>query len=157
MNEQDWKAAQNEAAKQELIRRSAEERRMEAEWCAAWFSQAERIRLKDPFVMMDEHETKIEMMGREYQALVRYECDPGDGWPVIHSVEIRTTKPGWDYEQDITAVETLTFDATEWLDKEQEEALENEIDAALRADAAANLADRLAMEREERGLFRRAA
>lgn len=107
--------------------------------------------------MLIEYETKIELMGREYPAVIRYECDPGDGWPVIHSVEMSATKPGWDYESDVPAIEKLTFDLTDWLNKEQEEALEEEIDCALKADAAAMVADRKAMEREERSLFRHAA
>ncbi len=46
MNEEfEWKAAQREAARQELISQAAEERRMEAEWCAAWFAQAKRLGL----------------------------------------------------------------------------------------------------------------
>lgn len=107
--------------------------------------------------MLSEFSTTIEMAGREYPAMVRYELDPADGWPVIHAVEMGTTKPGWDYELDVPAIEKLTFDATEWLNKKQEDALEEEIDCALKADAAAMKADRMAMEREERGRFRRAA
>lgn len=107
--------------------------------------------------MLSEYETKIELMGRQYPAQVRYELDPSDGYPLIHSVEMSTTKPGWDYEKDIPTIEKLTFDATNWMNKEQEEALEDEIDCAMKADAAAAKADRRAMEREERGLFWRAA
>ncbi len=105
--------------------------------------------------MTREHETKIEMMGREYCCVVTYELD--HGWPVICHVEIEATKPGWDYELDAPKTERLVFDATDWLNKDQEGALEEEIDGALKAEAAAMDADRRAMEREERGLFRRAA
>lgn len=49
MNEEfEWKAAQREAARQELVRREAEARKAEAAWCAAWFSMAERLSLKEP-------------------------------------------------------------------------------------------------------------
>lgn len=105
--------------------------------------------------MTREHETKIEMMGREYCCMVTYELD--HGWPVICQVEISAEKPSLDYERDVPKTEKLTFDATDWLNKDQEAALEDEIDCALKAEAAAMDADRRAMEREERVLFRRAA
>ncbi len=47
MNECEWKAAEREAARQELIRREAEARKAEAAWCAAWFSMADRLGLKE--------------------------------------------------------------------------------------------------------------
>lgn len=48
MNEEfEWKAAQREAARQELVRRAAEEQTTMATWCVAWFAQAERLGLKE--------------------------------------------------------------------------------------------------------------
>lgn len=48
MNEFDWKAAQREADRQEILRRAAADQKAAAEWCAAWFAMAERIGIKEP-------------------------------------------------------------------------------------------------------------
>lgn len=104
--------------------------------------------------MLSEHETFLDFAGREYPAVIRYERDPEDGYPVIHGVEMRCEIPSWDRRLDMPASETLVFDATKWLDKNQEAALEDLIVSALKADAAATLADRMAMESEDRAIRR---
>lgn len=45
MNEFEWKAAQREEARRELVRRAAAEQKTVAEFCAAWFAMAARIGL----------------------------------------------------------------------------------------------------------------
>lgn len=107
--------------------------------------------------MMREHETKIELMGREYAALVRYELDPSDGHPLIDAVEIGRMIDSWDYESDLPCKEHLSIDITRLLHEDQISALEDEIDCVLKADAAAAEADRRAMEREERFFWWEAA
>lgn len=42
---------------------------------------------------MCEFETKIEIVGVPTDALIRYECDPEDGWPLIRAVEVWRTIP----------------------------------------------------------------
>ena len=48
MNEFEWKAAQREEARRELVRRAAADQKTVAEFCAAWFAMAERLCLKEP-------------------------------------------------------------------------------------------------------------
>lgn len=106
--------------------------------------------------MLSEFETKIEMAGHDYDALVRYELDPSDGYPLIDAVEIG--RPVERYEEGGgLVIERMSLDITRLLHEDQISALEDEIDCALEADAASMVADRKAMEREDRGLFRRAA
>lgn len=106
--------------------------------------------------MTREHETKIEIMGREYDALVRYELDPSDGHPLIDAVEIGRVIARYEEGKGMVK-DRMSLDVTRLLYEDQISALEEEIDCALEADAAAAKADRRAMDREDRGLFRRAA
>lgn len=106
--------------------------------------------------MTREHETKIEMMGRTYDALVRYENDPFDGHPLIDAVEIGRVIARYEEGKGMVK-DRMSLDVTRMLYEGQLSALEDEIDDALKADAAAMDADRRAMDREDRGLFRRAA
>lgn len=106
--------------------------------------------------MLSEYSTKIELMGRDYDAVVRYETDPGDGWPLIDAVEIGRAVERYEEGKGMVK-ERMSLDITRLLHEDQIGALEDEIDCALKADAAATLADRKAMEREERSQFRRAA
>lgn len=106
--------------------------------------------------MLSDHETKLEFCGRTYDALVRYELDPSDGYPLIDAVEIGRVIER--YEEGVGMVkDRMSLDVTRLLYEDEISALEDEIDCALKADAAAMKADRMAMEREERGLFRRSA
>jgi hypothetical protein len=155
MNEFEWKAARREEARREMLRRAAAEQKTAAEWCAAWFDMA-APRAGGGAAMMREHETKFEMMGREYDALVRYELDPSDGHPLIDAVEIGRAFERYEEGKGMVK-DRMSLDVTRMLYEGQLSALEDEIDGALKADAAAMDADRRAMEREERGLFRRSA
>ncbi len=47
MNEFEWKAAQREAARQEIIKRAAADQKTAAEWCAAWFAMTKKLGLKE--------------------------------------------------------------------------------------------------------------
>lgn len=98
---------------------------------------------------MSEYETEIELMGRDYAALARYERDPSDGWPLIDAVEIGRAVERYEEGKGM-AVERMSLDITRLLYDDQISALEDEIDAAIRADAAAERAAKRAMEREER-------
>ena len=106
--------------------------------------------------MLREYETNVEMMGREYAAMVRYETDPSDGYPLIDSVEIGRAVERYEERKGLV-VERMSLDITRLLHDDQISALKEEIDTELLASAAAAKAERLAMEREDRGLFRRAA
>lgn len=107
--------------------------------------------------MLSEYETKIEMAGRHYDAMVRYELDPSDGYPLIDAVEIGRVIESWDYERDVPINERMSMDITRLLHEDQISALEEEIDCAIETEAAAMLVDMMEMDREERSLFRRAA
>ena len=91
--------------------------------------------------MLMEFETKIEMMGREYDAMVRYELDPSDGHPLIDAVESGRVCDGWDYDADRPTKERRSQDITWLLYDDQISAMEDEIDGALKAEAAAMDAD----------------
>ncbi len=88
-------------------------------------------------MMLSEHETKIEFCGREYDAMVRYELDPSDGYPLIDAVEIGRMIESWDYDRDVPINERVSLDVKAMLYEDQISALEEEIDCALKADATA--------------------
>lgn len=98
-----------------------------------------------------EHETKIEMMGREYAVLVQYERDPEDGHPLIDVVEI--SRWYWRYEAGQGMVkDRVNLDITRMLEEDQISVLENEIKDALRESAESAKTERM-IEEDERQPF----
>lgn len=92
-----------------------------------------------------EHETKIEMMGREYDAMVQYERDPEDGHPLIDMVEIGRWY--WRYEEGQGMVkDRMNLDITRMLEEDQLSTLENEIKDALREAAESARTERMIEE-----------
>lgn len=85
-----------------------------------------------------EFETKIEVAGDLMDALIRYECDPEDGWPLIRAVEVWRTIPrlydemGKFLEQP--REEHFSLDITRLLDEYQQHSFACEIHDALNAD-----------------------
>lgn len=90
---------------------------------------------------MREFETRIEMAGREYPALISYEPDPGDGWPIIEAVEMGRVIERYEEGKGLVK-DRISLDITSMLDEGQISALEEEIDCALKAEAEAMDADR---------------
>lgn len=87
---------------------------------------------------MCEFETKIEIVGMLTDALIRYECDPEDGWPLIRAVEVGRTIPrlydemGKFLEQP--REEHFSLDIIRLLDEYQLHSFASEINDALNAD-----------------------
>lgn len=99
-----------------------------------------------------EHETKVEMMGREYDALVQYERDPEDGHPLIDAVEIGRWY--WRYEEGKGMVkDRMNLDITRMLEEDQISVLENEIKDALRDAAESAKTERMIDENERQPFY----
>lgn len=103
---------------------------------------------------MKKFETKIEIAGAEVDALIRYECDPEDGWPLIRAVEVWRTIPrlyektGRFLEQPIK--ERISLDITRLLDEYQLHAFSSEIHDALNQDRNALRIEQMELQSSER-------
>lgn len=99
-------------------------------------------------MLMLEYETKIEMMGREYAAMVQYERDPEDGHPIIEMVEISRYEEGKG-----TVKGRASLDITHMLEEDQLSTLENEIKDALRDAAESAKTERMIDENERQPFY----
>lgn len=103
-----------------------------------------------------EFETKIEVAGVALDALIRYECDPEDGWPLIEAVEVGKTLTIL-YDQDGRFLspprkEHFNLDITKLLDEYQMHAFASEIHDALNADRNAARIEQMELRRLERAV-----
>ncbi len=89
-----------------------------------------------------EFETKIEIVGVLTDALIGYECDPEDGWPIISSIKAYVVKKvtGARGEVDLTPI----------MDEYQLHSFASEINDALNADRNALRIEQMELRRMER-------
>ena len=85
---------------------------------------------------MREFETKIEVAGDLMDALIRYECDPEDGWPLIRAVEVGRGR--------------FLLDITRLLDEYQLHSFASEIHDALNANRNALRIEQMELRKLER-------
>ena len=103
---------------------------------------------------MCEFETKIEIVGMLTDALIRYECDPEDGWPLIRAVEVWRTIPRLYDDMgrllDQPMKERISLDIIRLLDEYQLHAFSSEIHDALNADRNALRIEQMELRKLER-------
>ena len=101
-----------------------------------------------------EFETKIEVAGDLMDALIRYECDPEDGWPLIRAVEVWRTIPRLYDDMgrllDQPMKERISLDIIRLLDEYQLHAFSSEIHDALNADRNALRIEQKELQSSER-------
>jgi len=103
---------------------------------------------------MKEFYTKIEIAGDLMDALIRYGCDPEDGWPLIRAVEVGRTIPRL-YDKtgrflDQPKEERIILDIIRLLDEYQLHSFASEINDALNADRNALRIEQMELRSSER-------
>jgi len=103
---------------------------------------------------MREFETKIEVAGDLMDALIHYECDPEDGWPLIRAVEVWRTIPRLYDDMgrflDQPKEERIILDIIRLLDEYQLHSFASEINDALNADRNALRIEQMELRSSER-------